>query len=146
MFSIRGQLNILLTMMAGLMIAAIPVTVTFAQSYNYNANYNYNGSYSMPYGNSGYQQPQQYLYWCTGQGGDYYSYNPCSSYQQPMQSGYQQPSHYYNSYSQNSYYPSYQYYYPQQTYYYPALHYGYNYGSYNYNYNYNYGSNWGYAW
>jgi hypothetical protein len=144
MFSIRGQLHILLTMIAGLMIAAIPVTVTFAQSYDYNANYSYNGSYSMPYGNSGYQQ--QYLYWCTGQGGGYYSYNPCPTYQQPMQPAYQVPAHHYNTYTRYSYYPSYQYYYPQQSYYYPSMYYGYNYGSYNYNYNYNYGGNWGYAW
>jgi hypothetical protein len=35
MFSARNQLNTLLALMAGLIIAAIPVTVTFAQGYNY---------------------------------------------------------------------------------------------------------------
>ncbi len=140
-FSLRNQLSILATAIAALIISAIPVTITFAQV---NYNYNYNGytpnSYAMPqnsYSRNNYYNyagmnrsySQQYLYWCTGHSGGYYSYSPCPQYVPPTYQPVQT-----HQVHQQYYYPSVSYYYPKQYYYYQP--YSYNYG---YTYAYNYG-------
>lgn len=165
----RGiQLRMLAATLAGVIIAAIPVTITFAQVIN--TNYNYNGSYGQnwhqnTYGyQGGYSQPQQYVYWCMSQGGGYYSYMPCPAYQQPAPAHpqYQQPAPTYTHYQQPvqpqpqqynyqyayQYSPSYSYnsYTPQYYYYSPYMNYGsygYSYDSYEYSNEYNYETEWG---
>lgn len=140
MFSVRNQLSALATGLAAVIIAAIPVTFTFAQTYGY-----------MP-SMQQYQPQQRYLYWCNGQEGNYYSYSPCPQYQNqtppqyynPPQQRVMPPQYTYPDTNYQPYYaPDYQYYYP----YYPNY-YGYNYGSYSYayNYNYNYAYNTGNYW
>jgi hypothetical protein len=134
--SLRSQLNLLAAVFAALIIAAIPVTVTFAQAYNYNqinyrspggmnyaTNYQYQQQYYQPQHYT-YQQPNYQLYWCNG----YYSYSPC-----PQQYHYPQYQ-----------YPQYQY--PQQQqYYYPNYYNSYWY-NYSYSYDYGYGWDWGWYW
>ncbi len=110
----RTQVRTLIALTVGIFIAAIPVTVTFAQGYN-----NSYGPY-MPR----HQDDRSYGY--------YQGY-----YQNQYQSYYQ---NYYQNQYQNYYQNQYQSYYQQPvTYYYYTS--PYSYGSYYYNYNwYSYGS------
>ena len=95
--------NIFASAVAAIIVAAIPVTFSFAMSYG----------------------PQYQLYQCWDYyAGSYYSYSPCPTYYQPTYYSYP-------TYSYSYYYDPYYYSYPTY-YYYPYYGYNYNY-NYNYN-------------
>ncbi len=127
MFTARNQVGALLAMVAGIVIAAIPVTITFAQGYNYSyapyTGQTYQSAYQSNY-QSHYQQSYQSAYQSSYQSQYQSSYQ--NYYQSTYQSQYQ--SQYQSSYQSQYNWPTYSYDY----YWYDSGWYDYGYDYYDY--------------